>query len=114
MSDYIKGIDELNHALDNLTDTVQTNKNYLVVAGYTLLGESQKNAPVDTGFMRNSGYVKEELDSVLMGFSAEYAYYVHEGHHSWDGNPFISKAIFEKMDLIVDNAKRQLENDLGV
>ena len=114
MTEYIKGIDKLNRALDELTDTVQTNNNYLLAAGYTLLAESQKNAPVDTGFMRNSGYVEEVLDSVLMGFSAEYAYYVHEGHHSWEGNPFVSRAIFEKMDLIVDNAKQQLEKDLEV
>jgi len=114
MTEYIKGIDNLNRALDDLTDTVQTNNNYLLAAGYTLLGESQKNAPVDTGFMRNSGYVEEVLDSVLMGFSAEYAYYVHEGHHSWEGNPFITRAIFENIDLIVDNAQKQLEIDLGV
>lgn len=114
MTEYIKGIDKLNHALDDLTDTIQTNNNYLLSAGYTLLAISQQNAPVDTGFMRNSGYVEEVLNSVLMGFNAEYAYYVHEGHHSWEGNPFVTRAIFENMDLIVDNAKRQLEIDLGV
>lgn len=113
--EYIKGVEKLNHALDELTDIVESN-NYLLSAGYTLLGESIKNIPpnVVTGFMRNSGYVTEVLDGVELGFSAEYAYYVHEGHHSWEGNPFITRAIFENFDQIIENAKQQLEKDLGV
>lgn len=110
--DAIKGVEELNRQLAEISKVVENN-DYLVAAGYVLLRESMKNAPVKTGFLRQSGYVKDiDKNLVEVGFSANYALPVHEGHHSWEGNPFMSRAIFEHVDDMVNAAKDQLESDI--
>lgn len=63
----------------------------LLALGYQILAESQPNVPVDTGFLRNSGYVYAQgeggppvgpgygpapplgADSVVVGYAALYA-----------------------------------------
>jgi hypothetical protein len=79
------------------------------------LNESQRRVPVDTGYLRGSGYVAEPValgDRVIgsVGYSAEYAYAVHEippyyiatrekrrgAHHSSGTWKFLEKVILER------------------
>ena len=47
-------------------------------AGERILTRAQQLVPVDTGHLRDSGYVRESNDSVEVGFDADYALHVHE------------------------------------
>jgi hypothetical protein len=47
-------------------------------AGLTLQRESQRLVPVDTGNLKASAFVREDGDSVVVGYTASYALYVHE------------------------------------
>lgn len=54
----------------------------IVKAGLWLLGESQRQVPVDTGNLRGSGDTRKEGSgwgtAIFVFYSAEYAVYVHE------------------------------------
>lgn len=61
-----------------------------------ILKEAKKNCPVDTGDLRNSGYVKKQGDGYAVGFSADYAMIVHEQPQSYRKNGkrhFLSDAV---------------------
>lgn len=61
-----------------------------------ILREAKKNCPVDTGKLRNSGFVKKTGDGYTVGFSADYAMVVHEQPQSYRENGkrhFLSEAV---------------------
>lgn len=78
----IRGLDELRRKLgDDLI--AQPARNFLNRAGTTVQSAARKNAPVDTGLLRNS--ITTEIDSshfpmwVRIGPNTNYARYVEEG-----------------------------------
>ena len=61
-----------------------------------ILKEAKKNCPVDTGTLKNSGYVKKQGDGYTVGFGADYAMIVHEQPQSYRENGkrhFLSDAV---------------------
>lgn len=44
--------------------------------------ETQRNVPVITGFLKNSGSIAEDMESVIIRYSAEYASFIERG---WAG-----------------------------
>jgi hypothetical protein len=54
----------------------------MLTAGYRLMKYSQELVPIETGNLSNSGFVTSVVSSgrtiVLVGYSADYAPYVHE------------------------------------
>jgi hypothetical protein len=64
-----------------------------------LLGESLEIVPVDTGYLRASAYINTYAEGsyiqVLVGYTAEYAIYVHEDLELRHGQEFNDWYIFE-------------------
>lgn len=61
-----------------------------------ILKEAKKNCPVDTGNLKNSGFIKEVNGGYSVGFSADYAMIVHEQPQSYRENGkrhFLSDAV---------------------
>lgn len=61
-----------------------------------ILKEAKKNCPVDTGNLKNSGYVRKQGDGYTVGFGADYAMVVHEQPQSYRENGkrhFLSDAV---------------------
>ena len=81
----IKGIPEITAKLKQMAEkTPNEVLREIGAEGEFLLGESKKECPHDTGYLRNSGYSDLKGDHVEVGYSAEYALPVHErveAHH---------------------------------
>jgi len=65
-------------------------------AGIHLLGKSQKEVPVDKGILRASGFVRKTNGSGMnaeigVGYTAEYAIYVHENLDAVHGAEYNQK-----------------------
>ena len=61
-----------------------------------ILKEAKKNCPVDSGKLRESGFIKKQGDGYQVGFSAEYAIIVHEQPQAYRENGerhFLSNAV---------------------
>lgn len=61
-----------------------------------ILKEAKQNCPVDTGKLKNSGFVKKVDGGYTVGFSEDYALIVHEQPQSYRENGerhFLSNAV---------------------
>lgn len=69
----------------------------LMEAGLKVLKVAQERTPVDTGNLKNSGFVRKQGKlGVTIGFSAAYAIYVHENleaHHDTGQAKFLESAL---------------------
>lgn len=79
----LKGVKEIVKRLHTVAgETAKGMEKGLVKAGAFLLRESQKIVPVDTGALKNSGFVRKDGEGfktdVTVGYTMEYAIYVHE------------------------------------
>ena len=83
---------------------VATHKN-LMKAGRYIQRESQMIVPVDTGNLKNTAFTRNVggpglLADVIVGYTAEYAIYVHEdpnaAHKEGKTHKFLEKVIREK------------------
>lgn len=53
----------------------------LLAAGFLLQAESDRHVPVEHGFLKASSYTRKQIENPLkveVGYSAQYAIYVHE------------------------------------
>jgi HK97 gp10 family phage protein len=93
MPAIVGGMDKLMQQLDavGLEFTVED----LIPGANVILAYAQDLCPVDTGFLRDSGFTKVESDDVLIGFDAEYASYVEFGTYKMEAQPFLRPAIDE-------------------
>lgn len=77
----------------------------LLEAGFKVLKVAQERTPVDTGNLKNSGYVRKEGKlGVIVGFSAAYAIYVHENleaHHDTGQAKFLESALRDNREAIL-------------
>lgn len=77
----------------------------LLEAGFKVLAVAQERAPVDTGNLKGSGFVRKEGKlGVSVGFSAAYAIYVHENleaHHDTGQAKFLESALRDNRDAII-------------
>lgn len=104
----IRGVEELNRKLRALGE-IKVNR-ALLAGALKLQRLSQKNSPVDTGFLRASHSSNETDQGAEMVVSAEYAIYVHEGTRYMRGREWISKAIDEGMSEIVGAVQKATQS----
>lgn len=82
-----RAVDEMNKLLKKKTDLTLAG---LKEAGLMIQREAQKIVPVESGKLRSSAYTRKAMDgrlAVEVGFSAEYALWVHENMDVNGGYP---------------------------
>ena len=107
----IKGLDKLNKQLKEL-EKLGENKQALLAGGYILQKLAQENAPVDTGFLRNSAYTEETQSGVEVGFTAEYAVYQEFGTETIPANGFFRKAVEDGSTQVVEKIIEILKGEI--
>lgn len=96
----VKGLDKLLSQFKKLKNIDPTPG--LLASGNVLLRQSKKNAPVDTGFLRNSGDVIQNPNGTIeMIFSADYSYFVEVGTSHSKAHPYVRPAISSKRDKMI-------------
>lgn len=106
----IKGLDKLNSQLDALKG-IKTSK-ALLAGAYVLMGESQRNAPVDTGYLRDSHEAVETAAGAEMRINADYAYYQEVGTESTPAKGFVRQAIDEHTPDIVRAVGKEINDEM--
>ena len=118
----IKGLDRLRKRWKNIDkESKKIIQKALLKSGYLVERNAKKEAPVDSGRLRSSISLNDSLltranPMVTVAPNVKYAIYVHDGHRSYKGNPFMERsykesknkinAIFKKaMDQIVKKMK---------
>lgn len=84
----------------------------LLAGAYKLQGYSQENAPVKTGFLKNSFESVENNDGAEMRVNTNYAYFVEVGTSKWAGKPYIRPAIDSHESDITKAIAKQVEIDI--
>lgn len=91
----LRGLRDLKLALDAKAEQYASGMQAgLGKAGLYLLRESQRLVPIQTGNLRGSGFVRRQPGTsglqtvVLVGYTAEYAIYVHENLDAYHGRLF--------------------------
>jgi len=67
----------------------------LTKIGEVVRSEAQLRSPVQTGNLRDSNDYRVEEDSVVVGNSADYSLWVHEGTSRNRAQPFLENAVME-------------------
>jgi len=62
--------------------------------GEKILGRAKALAPVDTGRLKNSGFIEGGRGQWVIGFSAPYAHFQEFGTSKMHAQPFLRPAIF--------------------
>jgi hypothetical protein len=102
MAVRVEGLEKILSNLSRKIDRIEKrSKEGLLAAGLMIQAEAQKMTPVDDGFLKASAYTRrtpENKSIVEIGFSQNYALYVHEdleAHHTVGEAKFLEKAIRE-------------------
>ena len=99
----IEGMAALQSRLDKIVrESPEAFKLGLVKGAYILMRASMQNAPVDTGFLRDSHEVVETTQGVEMRVNAEYAFYVEYGTSKMAAQPYVRPALASESDRIVE------------
>jgi len=107
----IKGLAELNKQLENLGEI---NIPRASLAGALVLQRySQINAPVDTGFLRNSAESRKSQNGAELEFAANYSYYVEFGTSKMEAQPYVRPAIDGHFKEIVEAVKEEVQKDIN-
>ena len=86
----------------------------LLKGAEVILTRAQTNCPVDTGALRESGYISVFSEEIIIGFDAEYASYVEYGTYKWpEGHPFFRKAIDEAEEEALNAIADSIESHWG-
>lgn len=72
-----------------------------------ILAHSQREVPVDTGNLKNSGHVDTGNLTATIAYGAEYAVYVHEGTRRMAARPFLRSA-FDSVAPEIERALRKV------
>ncbi len=107
----IKGLPELNKKLKKLKG-IKTGK-ALLAGAYTLQRYSMENAPVDTGFLRQSHESAEVENGAEMRVTANYAIFQEFGTEKMPANAFVRRSIDENSEDIVKAVANQIDKDIG-
>lgn len=106
----VEGLDKLKAQLRKLKDVDKAKA--MLAGAYTLQKYSMENAPVKTGFLKNSHSSRETKDGAEMVVGANYSYYVEFGTSKWSGKPFVRPAIDTHMDEIAKAVANQVEAEI--
>ena len=130
MAIEVEGLDDLNSQLRALAkESPRAVERAAFAGGLKIQGYAQENVPVEYGPLRASGYTQKIPLGAEVGFSAEYAIYVHENMEQklkgeprpsglgtyWNpgGPKFLERAVNENGDEIVDIVEAYLEEALS-
>lgn len=73
---------------------------------------SQDLCPVDTGYLKSTGFVREAGDDVEIGYEADYASFVEFGTYKMSAQPFLRPAFDEgelrALSAIVDSVEAHM------
>lgn len=105
----IKGLRELQAQLKKLENV---NPHSLLAGALILQKYSMENAPVDTGFLRNSAISRETDKGAELAYQANYAYYVEFGTSKQEAQPYIRPAIDEHSDEVLQAVADQIQKDI--
>lgn len=108
MSNII-GLDKLVAQLERIKDV---NPHALLAGALTLQKYSMENAPVKTGFLKNSAVSRETNDGAELEFKANYSSYVELGTSKWAGKPYVRPAIDNNSREIVKAVATEVEKDI--
>jgi HK97 gp10 family phage protein len=75
--------------------------NALFAGAQVILRHAKELCPVDTGFLRDSGYIENAGDDAVVTFDAHYASYVEFGTRKMDAQPFLRPAIDDNEEEII-------------
>ena len=83
-----------------------------------ILTESKKICPVKTGYLRGSGYVSEPIIGygqilTTIGYSAEYAWWVHENLEANHHPPTKAKFLEEPLQMYSKNIPQAVHNEVN-
>lgn len=80
MAVEVDGLDELNAELAKMAQfqAPEAVSRASMAAGLLIQGKAQENTPVEYGNLRASAYTQKSGRGAEVGYSAEYAIYVHE------------------------------------
>ena len=84
----------------------------LLAGAFVLQRYSMENAPVLTGFLRNSHNSREIDDGAQVEVGAEYAHYVEFGTKNMSARSFLRKAGDEHHNEIVEAVKNEAEKEI--
>lgn len=105
----IEGLKELQAQLAKIKNV---NPHSLLAGALVLQRYSMENAPVLTGFLRNSHESVETDKGAEMRVKANYAYYQEFGTSRMAAQPYVRPAIDEHSDEIVKAVGEQVEKDI--
>jgi HK97 gp10 family phage protein len=74
--------------------------------------ESQKNAPVKTGFLRNSPYLQDEEQGCSLRWACDYAFYQEYGTSTIPAKAFVRRAMDEHSKDIINNMQAELNKEV--
>lgn len=82
-----------------------------------ILAESKKICPVKTGYLRGSGYVADPIIAygqilASIGYSAEYAYWVHECVENYHHPPTKAKFLEEPLQMYGQNIPKAIHSEV--
>lgn len=79
-----------------------------------ILEQAQDICPIDTGFLRDSGFMQVVGEDVEIGFSAEYASYVEFGTYKMAAQPFLRPALdiaeLQALSAVVDSVEKNMRD----
>jgi hypothetical protein len=112
----LRGFDQLSKGLKDISDNITDDVLRVVEEeANALLAESQEIVPVDTGFLRDSGYVEITRDgdevTARIGYAAPYALTVHEhtdAHHDTGQAKFLEAPLLQRRSQFVGNVKQRV------
>ena len=94
MPSIIGGMTKLMAQLDEVG--LEFTNQDLVPGAEVILNYAKDLCPVDTGYLRDSGFIDDQQENdVVIGFSAEYASYVEFGTYKMEAQPFLRPAFDE-------------------
>lgn len=107
----------LNNVMRNLNRQIEAmpgvTQEALNAGALVILRESQRNVPVDTGNLRQSGTMQPlsiGMPATAVFYTAEYAVFVHEdmeAYHPSGESKFLEKAVRSKQGEVVEAMRRE-------
>lgn len=114
MASIVGGMARLTAQLENvgLAFTVED----LLPGAQIIFDRSQQLCPVDTGYLKSTGFVRAVGEDVEIGYEAEYASFVEFGTYKMAAQPYLRPA-FDEMELralsaIVDSVESHMRDVL--
>lgn len=109
MNNEIQGLAKLQKQLAKLKNV---SPHSLLAGALVLQRYAMENAPVKTGFLRNSATSRENEKGAELAFQANYSYYVEFGTSKMAAQPYVRPAIDEHSHEVVKAVGNEIEKEI--